>query len=142
MRWWGAAAGQSSRETRLEPLIVRRGLTTHVIIVRHFVEQYKDKVTTTRGTVSNKTAGIANGIGYLEFDLTLGAGDAKGGLVIDFGPTRSRSLPTQLDRHQQGRNHRLYSNAIARPLGRSGKCDSRRQRHSKPGHERGESHGQ
>ena len=67
--------------------IVRRGLTTHVIIVRHFVEQYKDKVTPSRGSIANKNAGIANGIGFLEFDLTLNVGDAQGGLSIDFGPT-------------------------------------------------------
>ena len=59
---------------------VRRDMTTHVIVFRHFVDGAVP--ITTNGTISNERNGTAGGIGYKEFDLTLSANAPLGDMII------------------------------------------------------------
>lgn len=61
-------------------LRIRRDITSHVLVFRHGMQS--GVPTATRGTISNESSGIANNIGYKEFDLTLSAGAALGDMSI------------------------------------------------------------
>jgi hypothetical protein len=64
-------------------LRVRRDISTHILVFKHGVEQGVPR--TSRGSISNERSGIANFIGYKEFDLTLPAGAALGDMTITIG---------------------------------------------------------
>ena len=59
---------------------VRRDMTTHVIVFRHFVDGAVP--ITTNGTISGERNGTAGGIGFKEFDLTLNANAPLGDMII------------------------------------------------------------
>ncbi len=59
---------------------IRRDATTHILVFRHFVDGAVPIAT--RGTITNERNGSSNGIGFKEFDLTLGAGAALGDMTI------------------------------------------------------------
>jgi hypothetical protein len=68
-------------------LTLRRGTKSHIIMVRHFIDQYKQfGPEVSAGTVTNTQFGRANNIGFVEFDLNVPPGANLGDLTVSFGP--------------------------------------------------------
>ena len=69
---------------------IRRGVTTHFLLVRHYADQYKTWVQTNRGSMSNQTTGIDGDefppVGFIAWDLTLSETAQLGDMQFDFGP--------------------------------------------------------
>ncbi|HKP28902.1 MAG TPA: hypothetical protein VJU15_05850 [Gemmatimonadales bacterium] len=66
---------------------IRRGVKTHFLLVRGFINSYKDDLRPSLGSVSNQVSGVAgDGIPFLSWDLTLGESVTLGDMRIDAGP--------------------------------------------------------
>jgi hypothetical protein len=69
---------------------IRRGVTTHFLLVRHSAEGYKNFIQQSQGSISNQVSGLdANElppIGWLSWDLTLAETATLGNMTLAFGP--------------------------------------------------------